>query len=126
MKDIVYYTLGDHAEVLQSERWCLEGTIQEDKFRLGLGPYAEYKELKDYAPPNPHPELTSYLSSICDPNKPAVVAKPTRKRKTKSKANELPNVHIVLDHTNPFDLVPSVLRNRMDRSNPTFSDGMDK
>ena len=126
MKDIVYYTLGDHAEVLQSERWCLEGTIQEDKFRLGLGPYAEYKELPNYAPPNPHPELDSYISSICNPNKSTVVAKPTRKRKAKPKANELPNVQLVLDHTNPLDLVPGVLRDRMDRSTPSVSNGMDK
>jgi len=126
MKDLVHYQLGNHPEVLQSERWCLEGTVQEDKFRLGLGPFAEYKELKDYAPPNPYPELASYLSDVCDSNKPALVAKPTRKAKTKPEANELPNVHLVLDHTNAFDLLPSVLRNRMDRSGTTVSDGMDK
>jgi hypothetical protein len=126
MKDIVYYTLGDHEEILQSERGCLEGTIQEDKFRLGLSPFAEYKELKDYAPPESHPELTSYLSAICDPNKPTMVAKPTRKSKSKQKANELLPVQLVLDHTNPLDLVPGVLRDRFTRSNNTISDGMDK
>ena len=124
MKDIVYYTLGDHAEVLQSERWCLEGTVQSDKFRLGLGPYAEYKELKDYAPPNPHPELTSYLSSICDPNKPDMVAKPTRTRKIKSKTTKLPNVQLVLDHTNPTDLIPEVLRDRSNRPTHPLADGL--
>jgi hypothetical protein len=124
MKDIVYYTLGDHEEILQSERWCLEGTIQEDKFRLGLSPYAEYKEIKDYAPPEPHPELATYLSSICDPNKPAVVSKPTRTRKAKPEANELPNVHLVLDHTNPTDLIPEPLRDRSNRPTHPLADGL--
>ena len=126
MKDLVYYKLGDHPEVLQSERWCLEGTIQEDKFRLGLGPYAEYKEIKDYAPLNPFPELASYLSDVCSPNKPTLVPKRSRKAKPKQEANVMSTVQLVLDHTNPSDLVPAVLRDRMDRSGTTVSNGMDK
>ena len=124
MKDIVYYTLGDYPEVLQSERWCLEGTVQEDKFRLGLGPYAEYKEITNYAPPNPHPELDSYISSICDSSKSKLVSKPTRKSKTKQKANELSNVQLILDDTNPADLIPEVLRDRTDRPTHPLSDGL--
>ena len=126
MKDLVYYKLGDHPEVLQSERWCLEGTVQADKFRLGLSPFAEYKELKDYAPPNPYPELASYLSDVLHSSKPALVAKPTKKAKVKQKANVVLPMQLVLDDTDPINLVPEILRDRMDRSNSTVSNGMDK
>lgn len=124
MKDLVYYTLGDHEEVLQSERWCLEGTIQEDKFRLGLGPYAEYKELKDYAPPNPHPELDAYIRNVCDSSKPTLVNKPVRKSKTKPQANELPTMRNVLDHTGTADSFPEVLRDRSNRPTHPLADGL--
>jgi hypothetical protein len=126
MKDIVYYKLGDHEEVLQSERWCLEGQIQEDKFRLGLGPYAEYKELPDYEPPNPFPELTAYLSDVCNPNKPTTILKRSRKAKTKSQATNMSTVLNVLDDIDPINLVPEVLRDSFTRSVTTVSNGMDK
>jgi hypothetical protein len=125
-KEIVYYTLAGHDEVLQSPRWCLEGQIQEDKFRLGLGPYAEYKELPNYAPPEPHPELATYISSICDTNKPATVSKKPRKAKTKPKTPVMSTVLNILDDTDPINLVPEILRDRMRGSNPTLSNGMDK
>ena len=118
-KEIVYYTLAGHDEVLQSERWCLEGTVQEDKFRLGLGPYAEYKEIPDYAPTNPYPELASYISTICDSNKPAMVPKPTRSRKVKQKTDVVSSLQLVLDNTDPIDCVPQVLRDRFNGSIPT-------
>lgn len=124
MKDIVYYTLGDHDEVLQSERWCLEGTIQEDKFRLGLGPYAEYKEIPNYEPPRPNFETDSFISAICDSSKPAMVSKPTAKTKARSKATKLSNVQLVLDDTNPIDLIPEVLRDRANRPTHPLSDGL--
>lgn len=125
MKDIVYYTLGDHDEVLQSERWCLEGTIQEDKFRLGLGPYAEYKELTNYAPSRPNFETDAFIRDVCDSSKPALVSKPTRTRKAKPKATKLPDVQLVLDHTNPVDLVPNILRDRFNGTHNTVPNGMD-
>jgi hypothetical protein len=125
MKDLVYYKLGDHPEVLQSERWCLEGTIQEDKFRLGLGPYAEYKELKDYAPVNPYPELATYLSDVCNPNKPALVSKPTRKGKTKSQTTKLSDVQHILDESNPTHNSSEYLRDRTDRPTHPLSTSMD-
>ena len=126
MKEIVYYMLGDHEEVLQSERWCLEGQIQEDKFRLGLGPYAEYKELKDYAPPEPHPELATYISSICDSTKPTVVSKSTRSRKTKQTPVELSTLQHILDESDSTNTSSEYIKDRTDRSNPTVSNGMDQ
>lgn len=125
-KEIVYYTLAGHDEVLESPRWCLEGQIQEDKFRLGLSPYAEYKELKDYAPPSPHPELAAYISDVCNPNKPTSVSKAPRKRTPKKKATVMSTVLNVLDDTDPINLVPEILRDRMGGSNPTVSNGMDQ
>jgi hypothetical protein len=125
MKDPVYYKLGDHPEVLQSERWCLEGTVQEDKFRLGLGPYAEYKEIKDYAPPNPHPELASYLSDVCNPNKPTLVPKRSRKGKTKQEAIQLSDVQHILDKSNTIDTPSEYLRDRSDRPTHPLSTSMD-
>ena len=124
-KEIVYYTLAGHDEVLESPRWCLEGQIQEDKFRLGLSPYAEYKELKDYAPPSPHPELTAYLSSICDSTKPTMVPKKPRKAKTKPKATNMRNVQLVVAESDPVNLIPEVLRDRMGGSAPSVSNSMD-
>jgi hypothetical protein len=49
---------------------------------MGKREYKEYNELKDYAPPSPHPELASYISTICDSNKPTLVSKKPRSRKT--------------------------------------------
>ena len=91
-KEIVYYTLAGHDEVLESPRWCLEGQIQEDKWRLGLSPYAEYKEIPDYAPPSPHPELAAYISNVCNPNKSEVVPKRARSRKSKPQTSKLSNL----------------------------------
>jgi hypothetical protein len=125
-KEIVYYTLAGHDEVLESPRWCLEGQIQEDKFRLGLSPYAEYKELKDYAPPSPHPELAAYISDVCNPNKPEFVHKTPRKRKSKPQTSKLSTVLNVLDDTVPSNLVPESLRDRMAGSTNTVPNGMDQ
>jgi hypothetical protein len=125
-KEIVYYTLAGHDEVLQSPRWCLEGQVQEDKFRLGLGPYAEYKELKDYAPTNPHPELASYISTICDSTKPATVSKKPRKAKAEPKANVMSTMLNILDDTDPINLVPEVLRDRMRGSTNSVPNRMGK
>jgi hypothetical protein len=125
-KEIVYYTLAGHDEVLQSPRWCLEGTVQEDKFRLGLGPYAEYKELPDYAPTSPHPELAAYLSTICDTNKPTTVPKKSRKTRTKPQATVMSTVLNVLDDTDPSNLVPESLRDRFNGSDNTVPNRMGK
>ena len=82
-KEIIYYKLEGHDEVLSSPSWCLEGQVQEDKFRLGLGPYAEYKEITDYEPTNPYPELATYISDICHSSVTTVVPKKPKSRKTK-------------------------------------------
>jgi hypothetical protein len=126
MKDIVYYKLGDHEEVLQSERWCLEGQIQEDKFRLGLSPFSEFKEIKDYAPVNPYPELATYLSDVCYSSKPALVNKPIRKSKAKQKAIQLSTLQHILDESNPSDSPSEYLRDRTDRPTHPLSNGLDK
>jgi hypothetical protein len=84
-KEIIYYTLEGHDEVLSSPSWCLEGTVQEDKFRLGLGPYAQYKELPDYEPTRPNFETDSFISDILHSSKPKLVPKKPRSRKAKQK-----------------------------------------
>ena len=119
-EQIIYYTLEGHNEVLQSPQWCLEGTVQEDKFRLGLGPYAEYKQLDDYEPQSPsHPAAVAAISAVRDSIKPAMVFKPTRSRKVKQKTDVVPSLQLVLDNTDPIDCVPQVLRDRFNGSIPT-------
>jgi hypothetical protein len=125
-KEIIYYKLEGHDEILSSPSWCLEGTVQEDKFRLGLSPYAEYKEIKDYAPTNPYPELATFISDVCNSTKPTVVPKKSRKAKTESQATELSDVQHILDESDPTPTNEEYLRDRTDRPTHPLSTSMDK
>ena len=125
-KEIVYYTLAGHDEVLQSPRWCLEGTIQEDKFRLGLSPYAEYKEILDYAPNIDHPAAIAAISAVRDSIKPKLVSKKSRKTKTKSKAIQLPDVQHMVVEPDSVNTNEEYLRDRTDRPTHPLSTSMDK
>ena len=124
-KETIYYTLEGHDEVLSSPSWCLEGQVQEDKFRLGLSPYAEYKEIQDYAPTNPYPELATYISDVCNSTKPTVVPKKPRKAKTKSKAIQLPDVQHMVVEPDSVNTNEEYLRDRSDRPTHPLSTSMD-
>lgn len=117
MKTITFQLAGSD-EIFQAEEWRLETAIEEAKHKTGLPCWVEYKEIDAHT--EPHPDLAAYISTICDPNKSDMVAKPTRSRKTKQASTKLSTVQLVLDDTNPLDLVPGILRNRMDGSNPTI------
>ena len=124
-KETIYYKLEGHDEVLSSPSWCLEGQVQEDKFRLGLSPFAEYKEILDYAPTRPNFETDSFISSICDSSKPTVVPKKPRKAKTKQTPVKLSDVQHILDESDPTPTNEGYLRDRRDRPTHPLSTGMD-
>jgi hypothetical protein len=125
-KQIIYYTLEGHDEVLSSPSWCLEGTVQEDKFRLGLGPYAQYKELPDYEPTRPNFETDSFISDVCNSSKPTLVPKKPRKVKTESQATKLSDVQHILDESDLINTNEEYLRDRTDRPTHPLSTSMDK
>jgi len=119
MKTIRYQFEGFEEEH-HSEEWCFESHAEETRSRLGIPVWIDYKILKDAHTP-PHPDLDAYLSNVCDSTKPTDIPKRTRKAKAKPEAIQLPNVQLVLDDTNPLDLLPGVLRDKMGRSHHPFS-----
>lgn len=120
----MYYQFEGYEEIHEAEEWCFEDSVQATRWKLSIPYWTDIKILKDYAPPQPHPDLAAYISNVCDSTKPTVVPKATRKRKAKPKATKLPNVQLVLDNTNPIDIVPQVLRDRMDRPSHPLSNGV--
>jgi hypothetical protein len=113
------YKFEGYDEVHQAEEWCLEDQAEQTRSRLGIPIWIDYKIIED-AHPEPYPDLTSYLSNVCDSPEPTVVPKRTRKAKAKLEAIQLPNVQLVLDDTNPLNIVPGVLRDKFDRSTPAI------
>jgi len=124
MKTIQFQYEG-YDEIHQAEEWCLEDQAEETRSRLGIPIWISYKIIPDAHTP-PHPDLDAYLSHVCDSPKSTLVPKRTRKTKAKSEANVVLPVQLVLDRTNPIDILPGVLRDKYNRSDNTVSNGMDK
>jgi len=119
------YKFEGYDEVHQAEEWCLEDQAEQTRSRLGIPIWIDYKILPDAHTP-PHPDLDAYLSNVCDSTKPTLVPKRTRKAKAKPEAIQLPNVQLVLDDTNPLNIVPGVLRDKFDRSTPAIPNSIPK
>lgn len=123
MKTIQYRFEGFEG-TYQAEEWCLESQIAETRYRLGIPLWIDHKIIKD-AHTEPHPELATYISNVCNSSKPAVVPKTARKRKAKPKTSNVSPMLVTLDDTNPVNLVPEILRDRMGGSTPTIPNGLD-
>ena len=122
----VYFQFEGHSEIIKSHNWRLEMDVNLHRNRLGLPYWTKYKTIPyDDVDPNPEQDLTALTDSSNDGNinKSAVVSKSTRKRKTKPKANELPDVQHVLDQFIPADNLPESPTTGTD---DTLSDSMDK
>ena len=124
MKTIRYKFVGFEEEH-HSEEWCFESHAEETRSRLGIPIWIDYKILEDAHTP-PHPDLDAYLSNVCDSPKPTVVPKRTRKAKGKQETPKLSTVLNVLDVTDPYDLIPEPLRDKMGRSHHPFSPSVSK
>jgi hypothetical protein len=112
-------------EVHQAEECFFEDQVAQIRSRLGIPSWIDYKILPD-AHPEPYPELTSYLSHVCNSTEPTVVPKRTRKAKAGQEATNMSTMLNVLGDTNPLDLVPAVLRDKFTRLDNTVSNRMDK
>ena len=107
---MIYYKLEGYDEVFSSAEWCLESNIISKKFQLGCPIWTNHTILKDYDPnPTPDPTPTT-SSSVSNPDKPTVVPKRARSRKTKQTPAKLRDVSIHVDDTPIHDIVPAVLR----------------
>jgi hypothetical protein len=124
MKHIYFQFEGD-PEIHQAEEWCFESRLNEIKYEFGIPIWTDHKIIQDYAPDQPHPELATYLSNVCDSPKPAVVHKPARKAKARPKTSDMSPMLVVLDDTSPVNMVQEVLRDRMGGSEPTIPNSMD-
>ena len=124
----VYFQFEGHPEIIPSHNWRLEMDVNLHRNRLGLPFWTKYKTIP-YADvdPNPGEDLTIATSSshVGDSLESTVVPKSSRKRKTKSKATDVPSVQHILDDISPLDLVPDVLRHKFDGSANPFSPSVD-
>ena len=121
----IQYKFEGFDEVHHSEEWCLESAIEETRSRLAIPIWIDYKIIED-AHPEPHPDLTTYLSNVCNSTEPTDVPKRTRKAKAKPQATNVSTVLNVLGDTNPHDLIPEPLRDKMGRSHHPFSPSVPK
>jgi hypothetical protein len=121
---IIKYKFEGYDEIHQAEEWCWESYAEETRSRLGIPIWIEYKQVNAHT--EPHPAATAAISAVRDSIKPTVVPKPTRKIKSKPKAVDVSPMLVVLDDTNPVDLVPEILRDRMDRPSNPLPDGVDE
>jgi hypothetical protein len=120
--NIIEYRFEGYDEIHRSEEWCWESYAEETRSRLGIPIWIEYKQVNAHT--EPHPAATAAISAVRDSIKPTVVSKPTRKTKPKPKAPDVSPMLVVLGDINPVDLVPEILRDRMDGSSNPISDGL--
>jgi hypothetical protein len=110
---LTHYWQFEGSETIHSaEGWRLESAIMETRHQLGLPIWQSYKILKNYAPTLPVPATASDSSSVSDSDVTNLVPKRTRKAKVKLQTMELQSMPLVVDITNPLDLVPTTLRDK--------------
>ncbi len=111
-KQIHYWQFDGDDTVYNAPEWRLESAIMETRHKLGLPIWQNYKILKNYAPVNPNPTTAPDSSSHSDSDLTDVVPKRTRKAKAKPQTMELQSLPLVVDLTNPLDLVPTAIRDQ--------------
>ena len=111
-KQIHYWQFDGDDTVYNAPEWRLESAIMETRHKLGLPIWHPYKILKNYAPSNPSSTTATDSSSVSNPSEPKLVSKRTRSRKIKQETPELQSMPIILDKSNPIDLVPAILRDQ--------------
>jgi hypothetical protein len=106
----IYYQFEGVNEIFSAPEWEIESRILATKHKLGIGIWTTHKIIKDYAPINPVPPTPALSSSVSHSDESVVVPKRVRKAKAKSQTNELSTMPILVEQSDPLDLVPDILR----------------